>query len=268
MYTHPAHVQIDGKNRHLAGWKHDLPDHRDLLLKMSKMPLVEAAKLPPAAKVEEYGIKIRDQADIGSCTGHGTTYLANHLSHKKGKPFTLSPLYLYYFTRVGYEHVAPTDDSGAQVRSAVKCLAQYGTPVEDLWPYTEHDSKFVVRPNMGAIKNAHKHMALKYVRVSDLQGIKQALVAGYPVVGGFTCYESLDSRQTAKTGYVARPTNNEAVIGGHCIAFTAYDDIKKQVRFVNSWSEAWGDHGYGYLDYWYFDAYQASDFWIITDEMI
>ena len=264
MYHHPAHVQIQGKSRHLGAWKRDVPDHRDL------KPKVTAARLPPQGSVKEFpNIPIRDQGEVGSCTGHGTTFAGNHLAYKLGKPVILSPLYLYYFTRVDYEHVDPTEDSGAQVRNAVKCFAQYGTPHESDWPYSpDTEKRFSVRPSRGAIKVAHTHQALKYVRLPDLKAVKQAIVSGYPVVGGFTCYESLQSDRTAKTGIVPNPKSRESTIGGHCVAFTAFDDSKKLVRFVNSWGTLWGDKGCGYLGYWYFEEGQADDFWIITSEMV
>lgn len=36
--------------------------------------------------------------------------------------------------------------------------------------------------------------------------------------------------------------------GGHAIMPTGYDKTKRRVRLLNTWSPAWGDRGYGWLD--------------------
>jgi GNAT superfamily N-acetyltransferase len=41
----------------------------------------------------------------------------------------------------------------------------------------------------------------------------------------------------------------------HAIGVTGYDDQKEHFTFQNSWGTTWGDSGYGYLPYKYFDKY-------------
>ena len=75
----------------------------------------------------------------------------------------------------------------------------------------------------------------------------------------------------------------ESVVGGHSVLIVGYDDSKvsknprdgntKTGCFLirNSWSESWGDHGYGWMPYAYFmpgangDVY-ADDVWTITEQ--
>jgi C1A family cysteine protease len=270
MYHHPHHHHLHGKTIHLGGWKRDLPDHRDLMLSPSSLkalPLPES--LVPSHRTPEFQIRVRDQESVGSCTAHGSNYLYTQLAARQNKgALELSTLYTYYFTRVNYEHVDPTEDSGASVRNAIKCLAQFGSCHEDQWPYDPNpDERYSSRPNSGAIRSAHQHMVLRYLRVTSLTQLKQVMMQDYPVAGGFTCFESLDSPQVGKTGIVPFPGPSEAVIGGHCVAFVGFDDVKKLVRFRNSWGPSWGDKGDGCLPYSYFDSGLADDLWIVTAEM-
>jgi C1A family cysteine protease len=268
-YTHNQHVLIKGKFRHLGGWRRDLPDYRDQIADVC-LKILFTKPIPASASIPTYNIPIMDQEDVGSCTAHGSTWAYTHLAYKKNSKHLLylSRLYNYYMTRTGYEHVDPSDDSGCQVRNAIKCLAQYGSCLEHLWPYDPDPSqRFSIRPNRGAIKDAHKHMAIKYSRVIGLQGVKQAIVAGYPVVGGFTCYNTIDDDSVAKDGIIPVPHTNDYPVGGHCVSFIGYSDQTQQVEFVNSWGDYWGKQGHGFLPYWYFEKKQATDFWIITEEM-
>ena len=42
---------------------------------------------------------------------------------------------------------------------------------------------------------------------------------------------------------------NSSLRGGHAICVVGYDDDTQLFKFKNSWSNSWGDNGYGYLPY-------------------
>jgi C1A family cysteine protease len=266
MYHHPHHIHINGVNRHFGGWKKDLPDHRDRSFKLHDKNLVTPL---PSKSIVPYTdvIKVLDQGNLGSCVAHGTLFCMGYLLLHLGKSYNqLSRLFTYYMTRVRYEFVDPSEDSGCQVRSAIKCLNALGSCKETLWPYDE--TTYMIKPNAGATKEASTHQLLAYSRIDGLAQLKAAIAKGFAVVGGFTCYESIDSAYTNSTGVISLPKNDETTVGGHCVAFIGYDDEKKLIRFRNSWSDNWGDHGDGYLPYDFITSGLADDLWIITAEEI
>ena len=58
------------------------------------------------------------------------------------------------------------------------------------------------------------------------------------------------------------PAASEKLLGGHAILAVGYDDAKKALIVRNSWSAAWGDHGYFYMPYEVAGNSAAStDFW-------
>jgi hypothetical protein len=79
-------------------------------------------------------------------------------------------------------------------------------------------------------------------------------------------YESFQTQTVAKTGVVPMPDiKKEKLIGGHAIALNGYDDEKKVFTFQNSWSQSWGDNGYGYIPYSFIDdSNLTADCHIIT----
>src|SRR5207248_2930205 len=118
-----------------------------------------------------------------------------------------------------------------------------------------------------AYKDGRKHTVLQYSQVDNtsLTAMQNALALGYPIVGGFTVYESFESDTVTKTGMVPMPGKNEKVLGGHAILVVGYNNANQRFIVRNSWSAAWGDKGYFYAPYAYFtDPNLADDFWTAT----
>ena len=110
-----------------------------------------------------------------------------------------------------------------------------------------------------------------YQAVPNFAACKQALAHGFPVVFGFTVYDSFESNAVAATGMMPYPnTITEQVLGGHCVCLVGYDDTPGSPTngyFIcrNSWGTDWGDHGYFYMPYQVIqNTNMSSDFWIIT----
>jgi C1A family cysteine protease len=255
----------------MGGWKPDLPDFRDYKVPDYLPSLISPSAVPSSLLVDDFQIPVFDQEYLGSCTANGTIFAYAQLAGLLGIPIPiLSRLYNYYFTRVNYEHIDPNEDSGAQIRNAIKCIAQFGSCLERHWPYDpEPGIRFNVRPNRGAIKEAHQHMAIKYASVAaTVTMVKQVMTqTKRPVVIGFSCYESLQSEQVSKTGIIPFPKADEAQIGGHCVAIRGFRTDQKLFRVRNSWGPSWGDHGDGYLPEQYLEAKLAADFWMLMTEM-
>ncbi len=90
------------------------------------------------------------------------------------------------------------------------------------------------------------------------------IAAGFPVVFGFTAYESFDSDEVAKTGVVNMPLSGEPLLGGHAVLAVGYDDVAKRIIARNSWSPAWGMKGYFTMPYAYLTNRNLSDdFWVV-----
>jgi C1A family cysteine protease len=106
---------------------------------------------------------------------------------------------------------------------------------------------------------------LSYQRVQqNLISIRRAVASGYAIVFGISVYESFESDGATATGNIQMPEESEDLLGGHALVICGYDDDYRRVKFRNSWSEEWGDGGYGTLPYDYvLNPSLASDFWVI-----
>jgi C1A family cysteine protease len=58
--------------------------------------------------------------------------------------------------------------------------------------------------------------------------------------------------------------NPDGSPAGHAMLCVGYDDASQCFRLRNSWSEDWGDKGYGTIPYAYLlDENLSDDFWTI-----
>lgn len=255
-------IKIQGQPRHFGGWKRDLPDHRDYTYSFGLGGLF----LPASADVSYLTRDIDDQGALGSCTAHASTAAMEFLYGKfqlkiGGLTPNFSRLFVYYSSRVLIEKVAPEDDSGAMLRDVMKALQKFGACLEELWPY--EPQRFSIVPPAQVFKAAGDHQVITYYRLPNLRNIKKSIYEGYPVVGGFSVPESIDSSDTQSSGIVHVPGPNERFVGGHAVLFTGYDDQRQLIKFKNSWGLVWGDRGFGYLPYAFFEKNLAADFWTI-----
>jgi C1A family cysteine protease len=250
------------------GWRKDLTDPRDYT--HGEVPAanaaVEAAQAAAAMNFSRFAPPIKDQEDLGSCTAHGVAGAFEFDGIKNGRGYLpISRLFLYKAAR---RYGGFQGDSGAMIRDAIRALVRLGSPPEDIWPYRVAD--FDRDPDFVAAGEAQNFQALRYVRLKDLTEIKAYIRAGFPVVFGFTVFQSIDLVQD--DGWVPFIQPQDKPVGGHCVYTCRYDNFKASphwkdapgaIGFANSWGTTWGDQGWGWLPYRYFAEGLCDDFWAL-----
>lgn len=264
-YSNPAPI-VPGMTSKLAarsfGWVPDMPDHRDFQLAVGG-PL--QAALPTAATVDAKALPaVWDQGPIGSCVGHACAALHEFTRrHNRGAGRDPSRLFTYYEARKATNPAWVSADTGASIRGGMKALAQAGVPTEKSWPYLP--AKVTVKPPQVAYNEADDYQAVVYWRVPQTaEAVKASVAGGWPVVFGFTVYESFMTPTVARTGVVPYPAGGERVVGGHAVMIVGYDDARRAFRIRNSWGKGWGLSGHCWMPYEYVLAGGlASDFWTL-----
>jgi C1A family cysteine protease len=148
------------------------------------------------------------------------------------------------------------------IRDGIKTLAKQGACSEKSWPYEV--SKFKAKPGPACYEEALEHQITSYRRILTLDQMRTCLAEGFPLVFGFTVYESFESQEVARTGLVNLPKPQEQVLGGHAVLAVGYDDSNQRFMVRNSWGTDWGVKGYFTLPYKYLGNRNLSDdFWTI-----
>jgi len=239
------------------GWIPDVPDQRDKYYCITDSERV----LPTKVDLSSYGPAIEDQGALGSCTAQALTSAMEFLLNKDKKNFYhLSRLFLYYNERVIEGSV--NYDAGAMIRDGIKTMAKDGVCTEAIWPYVI--GKFKTKPTAYAYSDAKNHQILTYARLTTLLDFRDCLAKGFPVVFGFSVYESFESPQVEKTGVVPIPKRRERLLGGHAVMAVGYNDSTQRLLVRNSWGPQWGNKGYFTLPYVFIEDQNLSDdFWTI-----
>src|SRR5579872_2720442 len=141
-----------------------------------------------------------DQGELGSCTANAISYAYafDELKQHNTEVFLPSRLFIYYNERMIEGTV--DQDAGAEIRDGIKSINQYGVCDEHLWIYDP--TQFAVKPPTTAYAEGKSAKSLSYVGIdftndttlqARINHIKNALQSGFPIVFGFTVYESFES---------------------------------------------------------------------------
>lgn len=236
-------------------WIPDTPDHRD-----HKFELTAITAYPESFDLRPNDTPIKDQGDLGSCTGNAIAGAFAYELKSQKLPFVdPSRLFIYYNERVMEGTV--NQDAGAMIRDGIKSIATLGVCDETLWPYDI--TKFKKKPLAKCYTAARKHKAISYSRIPQTEAaLKTVLSSDTCVVFGFSVYESFESAEVARTGKMPMPGKNEKLLGGHAVTMVGYTKDYYIVR--NSWGTGWGDKGYFYMPKDYpINNDLADDFWAI-----
>jgi C1A family cysteine protease len=247
---------------HSYGYVPDLQDTNDFAYQTMRPSTVP---LPPLVDLRHLCSPVRDQGQLGSCTGFAIAvgqreFLLNKLGQKFVK---LSPLFIYYEERLR-EHTVD-QDAGAMPRDGFKTLAKMGCAPEKDDPYVV--ANFTKAPSKKSLKDAGAFKIASYHRLNGLVDIQTCLAGGNGCVLGIKVYESFESEAVAKTGKVPMPAAGEKLMGGHavfCAGYLSDSGVAGGGALIvkNSWGTSWGDGGYFYLPFAFVQkAGMVSDAW-------
>lgn len=244
------------------GWIPDVPSIRDW--KYADTHYTAVRPRPRIIDLRPKMPPVEDQLYIGSCTANAAVGATEYLDVLDGGAFTNdSRLFVYYNSRLlsGLQNV----DSGSYNRDTIRCLIKWGCCDESMWPYDP--TKVFTQPDQTCYDAARPHKILSYSRLNTRSDMLNCLNSGFPFIFGFTCYESFDSEEVARTGIVNMPKLGEKDMGGHAVLAVGYDLNQRRFIVRNSWGVNWGMQGYFTMPEEYLTNRDLSDdFWTIRKQ--
>src|SRR5690606_4982086 len=252
---------------------------QDVKEELPKTLKLEASNdLPQKVDNSKYCSPIHDQGTQGSCTGQSAVAMFEYMERRAGGTHIDGSRAFVYFNSRKYAGLNTNIDSGSYIRSTLKAIVMDGVAEESLFPYKQNDWK--TKPSEEIYRNALNFKGVKYVRLDDgnsdlINKMKSFINNGYALNFGFSVYQCIDDI-TAKVPVLPFPSKTEKQLGGHAVIAVGYDDLapSKNQRdgntttgaFLceNSWSSAWGNKGFFWIPYKYFQTGLALDVWTVT----
>lgn len=232
-------------------------DERDFELELEST--INSIDLPSKTDLRSLCPPVFDQGQEGSCTANAG--VAARIMLLNNTSVNLSRAFLYYEERKLENSV--TRDSGANLRDCCKALQSYGVCEESYMPYLA--TSISTAPTPKALQNGLKYKIQSYTRLQTLNDIKTSLAINKkPVIIGMLVYSSMESDTVSKTGKLPMPSMIEAQLGGHAVLVVGYiDNLTSTSAGSLIIRNSWGDKGYFYMPYEYFDNY-TFDYWVIN----
>lgn len=279
--TKPATAEVAFIPPYVLSLLQDSPDERDFNFRNSPslFEVDENLTLPANVDYTSEMSKIRDQGDLGSCVGFAAAAMKEWQEKKehnrevkegkddfrKGKEYNYSEAWIYWNCKKidGWAEYEGTD-----IRSAMQVLNRIGVPTEKAWPYSD-DKLNIGKPAHWATLIAKWALIGTYYKIYNIEEAKISLIQNGPFLMGMSCFYDIFF---PVNGFVKDPADGDRDYGGHAICVVGYDDRTQRIKFKNSWGKDWGQKGYGYISYNYFNKYAWSN-WackdvVVTTEML
>lgn len=128
--------------------------------------------------------------------------------------------------------------------TALRVLHGWGSPPEEEWPYNGDASAWPPDEPSGMDSAAKDHRIGPYRRLRTIDECKRSL-ASFPCVG--VSLDITEKWADPINGRIPAPSDADIHLDTHEITLDAYDDVRKEFKFWNSWGESWVDRGYGYI---------------------
>lgn len=220
--------------------------------------------LPSRVSLLQYAPPRLNQGRQGSCVGWASAYAARSILHaqqtgQNPRNSSFSPSYVY--NQIAFEGC-----QGTYLHYAMETMLNNGALPFSEFEYNEGSCR--LQPSQQEVRQAQQFKIRGYERLSvgannykvDINGIRQNLAAGAPVVIGMMVGQSFT--QSMRNRQVWQPTRtdlNGVGLGGHAMCVIGYDDTalngEGAFHIMNSWGADWGDDGnawVGYDDFEYF----------------
>ena len=211
-----------------------------------------SVSVPAKVDLRKYFTPVKNQGNLGACSAFAMVSIYEYILKKnRKKEIDLSESFVYYNVRKMTNEIG--EDSGSSLYNVVVTMGTEGVCAEHYCPYT--DKPDMQPPSSEAYEDALQRKVVKALNVQkDLNHIKSAVAQGYPVAVSLKVFDSFEPIG----GFVARPSEIEIEneqSGNHAMVVCGYSDEDKIFIVRNSWGPKFGDQGYCYIPYSYFEDF-------------
>jgi hypothetical protein len=265
IFGRPAQVAAADRNEFM---QLDLPKARRMMWGRSRSRDV----LPTHVDLRPAMSPVGDQlaAVASACTGFAIAGVAEYMARLKGETPTFSAGFIYVLELFRDGHPG-SPEAGSFIETGMGVWKDRGIAPEALHPFMTpaQVASFEARkqycstpPTKAAMTAALSNRITAYSEVKAFGDLKAALAKGKPVPFLFAIYPGFRTPECAATGMIPVPDPaHEQQLGLHAVVAVGYDDAKQVVIVRHCRGPRWGDQGYGFMPYAYFQKDLVGDAW-------
>ncbi len=203
------------------------------------------AFLPPAVDLSAFMPPVGFQGAQSSCVAWATSYgLRGYYENRRRGGEAGAPAFSPSFIYNQIKSRGANCRVGTSISDALDLMKRVGTVPLSEFPYDPGNCSRLPEPDVAEDARPFRIADWKRVNSAKVDDVKGQLYAGNPVVIGM----SVNARfQKLRGDAVYDDVNTDG--GGHAMVVVGYDDRRGAFKLFNSWSEKWGDHGFGWVDY-------------------
>ncbi len=196
---------------------------------------------------------VGNQGSEGSCVAFAIGYAARSAEqfYRTGASVysnntnIFSPEFLYNQIKMNSDC-----GSGTAMQIALDFMVTNGISTYQSMPYSSTNGCSLL-PTDAQKNEALNFKITNYSKIyfTDRAAIKSMIAQKHPVI---TTVLADNSFINAKTGFIWKTYSGSGMLP-HCIVICGYDDAKNAYKVMNSWGTGWGDAGYSWIDYNFFE---------------
>lgn len=210
-------------------------------------PAFDSVPVQDAVDLRKYCSPVGDQGQTSRCSAFAWTHTAELVANMKtGEAPRLSPTFaMLEFQRMqgdaqDYAYAYSGGDGTSGGPDPGRVLAEEGTCRQELWP---DDSERPLSSERNLATDAERHRLDATPHPIALEDIRKALSAGCPVHVAMNTGPAFANVGRDGLFNAAEPPSGRH--GRHAMLIVGYAGNFYTLK--NSWGEAWGDKGYGYV---------------------
>lgn len=233
-----------------------------------------AKNTEPAANLAKISLRAycprpRIQGEMASCSGWAAGYAAHTIAravHEQWPQRGISPsdsaysaLFVYNQVKVG------SCAGGSSLIDALNFLQKSGNvpfrdfDVQSNECYTLPAFALSLKAQKNRIKDYYKVFTLHEEASQKIAKVKYCLQQQRPVIVAMNLLENFKLLRANAPIWFPK-IGNASPIGAHAMVVVGYDDTRKAFEIMNSWGEAWGEQGFGWIRYEDFASFAQFGF--------
>jgi hypothetical protein len=209
---------------------------------------------PTSTEVSLLMPPVSQQGGEGSCVSFAVGYSARSAEQyyrTSSNSYSLStnifsPEFLYNQTKASADC-----GSGSNITTALDFIVAKGISTFQSMPYS-YTNGCSLLPTSTQLNEALNYKINSYSKIlyTDRSAIKSMIQQKHPVIIIILADYSF---QNAKAGFIWKAYSGTGNLP-HSITICGYDDSKNAYKVMNSWGTTWGDSGFSWIDYNFFET--------------